>query len=322
SLHRGLNGIFWHFDGHPGSVAVLSQSGGVGLTIAHCLRTIHCGLSHFIGVGNRTVLDFPDYLELLRTDSDARVFALFIEGVSNPRALYDAVKETARSKPVVVYKAGKNEVVSRATATHTGSLTGEYRLYRGMFRQAGAFEAGSAMEAAIAAKSLSMVGVPHGNRLCALTFTAGPCITAMDRLVEAGWELPGLSMDLKKRIFSIIGEKTPVEIQNPVDLTGPGFLARNYVPVMEAVLAENFDAYMFVWSYSPLMRVPVVEFTRLLRSFGSSSVVVLLGNPEETAPHVKELTAGGVCTLTTSEDAAIALNAVLARRRFLDREAN
>ncbi|HAA04184.1 MAG TPA: hypothetical protein DCE18_12490, partial [Syntrophobacteraceae bacterium] len=69
----------------------------------------------------------------------------------------------------------KNEAVSKATATHTGSLAGEYGLYRAMFKQAGAFEADSSWDAAISAKALSMVQPPRGTRLCALTFTAGPC---------------------------------------------------------------------------------------------------------------------------------------------------
>ena len=58
SFHHGLHAIFWHLDARPGLVAILSQSGGVGLTMGNALQSLHCGLSHFIGVGNRTVLDF------------------------------------------------------------------------------------------------------------------------------------------------------------------------------------------------------------------------------------------------------------------------
>ena len=219
TFHHGLHGIFWHMDTIPGPVAIISQSGGVGLTMGYSLRGLQCGLSHFIGVGNRTVVDFPDYLGVLRDDPHAGTFLLFIEGVEDPRSLYEAIKETALKKPVVVYKAGKNEAVSKATATHTGSLAGEYGLYKAMFKQAGAFEAESSWDAAVAAKALSMVRPPRGTRLCALTFTAGPCIVAMDKLVGNGWELPDLRPEAKSKIMAIIGEKTPVEIQNPVDLT-------------------------------------------------------------------------------------------------------
>jgi acyl-CoA synthetase (NDP forming) len=321
SFHPGLHGIFWHLDAQPGPVAILSQSGGVGLTMGYALRGLHCGLSHFIGVGNRTVLDFPDYLQALRDDAKAETFLLFIEGVDNPRDLYEALKETALQKPVVVYKAGKNEGVSKATATHTGSLTGEYRLYQSMFRQAGAFEAQSAFDAAVAAKALSMLPAPRGARLCALTFTAGPCIVAMDRLLSSGWELPDLSRQAKEKIVSLIGEKTPVEIQNPVDLTGPGFLPKVYVPVLQTVLEEDFDAYLLVWNYNPLIRVPMEEFDHLTKQYRDKPVVlVLLAHQMEAAPYLAAFQSKGVCTYLTPEDGATALNALLARHQFLKRE--
>jgi acyl-CoA synthetase (NDP forming) len=320
-FNHGLNGIFWHFDPEPGRIAILSQSGGVGLTMAHCLQGLHCGLSHFVGVGNRTVLDFEDYLHILRDDSGVDVFLLFIEGVSHPRTLYDSIMRTSMAKPLVVYKAGKNEAVSKATATHTGSMTGEYRLYRAMFKQAGAVEVDSSHDAAVAAKALSMVRMPGGNRLCALTFTAGPCIVAMDRLISHGWELPDLNAETKTKVVSIIGEKTPVEIQNPVDLTGPGFLPKNYVPVLETVLQEDYDAYLLVWSFTPHIRVPVIELDTLISRFPDKSVIVsILGNPAETEPFMKELAARGICAYTTPEDGAVALNALLSRHTFLKRE--
>lgn len=205
SFHHGLHGIFWHLDAVPGPVAIVSQSGGVGLTMGYSLQSLQCGLSHFIGVGNRSVLDFPDYLDALRDDPHAGVLLLFVEGTEDPRSLYEAIKETARTKPVVVYKAGKHAAVSKATATHTGSLAGEYALYKAMFKQAGAFEADSAWDAAVASKALSMARVPRGSRLCALTFTAGPCIVAMDKLVGGGWELPDIRPETKSKIKAVIG---------------------------------------------------------------------------------------------------------------------
>jgi acyl-CoA synthetase (NDP forming) len=321
TFHHGLHSIFWHLDAMPGPVAIISQSGGVGLTIGYSLRGLNCGLSHFIGVGNRTVVDFPDYLDVLRDEPNAGTILLFIEGVEDPRSLYEAIKETAARKPVVVYKAGKNEAVSRATATHTGSLAGEYGLYKAMFKQAGAFEADSSWDAAVTAKALSMVRPPSGTRLCALTFTAGPCIVAMDKLVGHGWELPDIRLEAKSKIMAIIGEKTPVEIQNPIDLTGPGFLPKNYVPVLEAVLREDFDAYLVVWNYNPMIRVPVVELEELIRRHGDKTIVLVnLSNQVEAAPFSAALATRGICSYLTPEDGATALNALLSRHLFLKRE--
>lgn len=321
TFHHGLHSIFWHLAASPGPVAIISQSGGVGLTMGYALRDLECGLSHFIGVGNRTVLDFPDYLEVLREDADAAAFVLFVEGVENPRLLYEAIKQTTPGKPVVVYKAGKQEAVSKATATHTGSLAGEYAIYKAMFKQAGAFEADSAWDAAVAAKAMSMVSPPRGNRLCALTFTAGPCIVAMDKLVASGWELPDLRPETKSKIMSIIGEKTPIEIQNPIDLTGPGFLPKTYVPVLETVLQEDFDAYLVVWNFNPLIRVPVVELETMVKRYAEKTIVAVnLATRAEASSLSESLAARGICCYPTPEDGATALSALLSRHIFLKRE--
>ena len=318
SFHRGLHGIFWHLDTFPGPVAIISQSGGVGLTIANCLRDLECGLSHFIGAGNCSVVDFEDYLEVLSEQPEVATFCLFIEGLKEPRGFFECARRLVRRKPIVAYKAGKHEEVTRATLTHTGSLAGEYRTYQAMFRQAGILEATSSWEAAVMSKALSMLRPPAGNRLCALTFTAGPSIVAMDRLLASGWELPDLSEIGKTQIRSIIGEKTPVDLQNPVDLTGPGFLPHTYANVLEALLLEPFDAYFLVWSYNALIRIPVAELEDFRKATDKPFVLVLLAPEREARPYLQDLNARGICTYLTPEDGATALNALLARSRYLD----
>lgn len=322
SFHQGLHGIFWNLEPHTGPVAIISQSGGLALTMAYSLRNLHCGLSYFIGVGNGTVLDFTDYLEVLKDDPRIGAFLLFVEGVPSPRSLYEAIKEITHRKPVIVYKAGKNEAVSKATATHTGNLTGEYRLYQAMFKQAGALEARTSTEATVMAKALSMVRPPRGNRICALTFTAGPCIVAMDILVGNGWEMPDLSRDAKLKVKSIIGERTPVEIQNPIDLTGPGFVPENYLAVLETVLKEDFDAYLLVWgNYNPYVSMPVAEFEKVIKKFPDKTVIIsLMGDLLYFASTLSGLTSAGLCAYLNPEDGATALNALLARSHFLKRE--
>lgn len=321
SFHRGLHGIFWHLDTMPGPVAVVSQSGGVGTAIGQCLRSLHCGLSHFVGAGNCSVVDFGDYLEALQDKPEVKTFCLFIEGLQDPRAFYETARKVALKKPIVVYKAGKNEEVSRATATHTGSLTGEYDLYRAMFLQAGLIELDSCWDAAVAAKALSMLPPTQGNRLCALTFTAGPSIVAMDKLLSEGWQLPDLSPTTKEKIRVIIGEKTPVEIQNPVDLTGPGFLPYTYSRVLQALLEEPYDAYFLVWNYNRLIRLPIPELQHLQALTAKPMVHVLLANQYEVRSDLEACAAKNLCTYLTPEDGATALNALLARSRFLQRTA-
>ena len=320
NFHKGFHSIFWHFDTFPGEIAVISQSGGVGLTIACSLRTMMCGLSHFVGVGNGAVTGFSDYLQVLNLDPNVRVFSLFVEGLENAREFYECARKITAKKPVVVYKAGKNEEVAKATLTHTGSLTGEYDLYRAMFKQAGLVEVDSAWDAAVASKALAMLNLPEGDRVCAMTFTASPSIVAMDRLLDAGWKFPDISDHARQGIRSVIGEKTPVELQNPIDLTGLGFLPQNYSGVLEVLRDESFDAFFLVWSFNALIRIPIAEIEKFVKDVKKPVVMVLLANQYEAERYLEELARRRVCCYLTPEDGATALNALLRRYKMLNRD--
>ena len=317
NFHEGLHGIFWHLKALPGNVALISQSGGVGLALANSLRNLECGLSHFIGTGNCSVVHFVDYLDALKDDPRVKSFCLFIEGLENPRDFYREARTITPHKPIVAYKAGKREEVSASTATHTGSLTGEYALYRAMFKQAGVVEARTAWEAAVISKAMSMLPPPEGNRLCILTYTAGPAIVAMDRLLEADWVIPDITPGVKSRIMATIGEKTPVILQNPVDLTGPGFMPNTYARVLKHLLEEPFDAYLVIWSYNPVVRIPIAELEAFSKELQKPMVFVLLASEPEIRPCLQDVQSRGICTYMNPEDGAVALNALLERHRFL-----
>jgi acetyltransferase len=190
-----------------------------------------------------------------------------------------------------------------------------------MFEQAGALEAESSHDAAVMSKALSMAPLPKSNRLAIMTFTAGPSIVAMDRVVEAGWNLAPLSDNLRGKVRRIIGEKTPVDLQNPLDLTGPGFIPQTYGAVMEQVLNEDFDAYLFIWGINPLIRTPVVEWKILKdRHPDKSLVFVLIAHAEEGIPLLREMNRLGLCCYLTPEDGALALNTLLRRKTLKERQ--
>ena len=319
NVKGGVWPFFWHMRTKPGSIALLSQSGGVGLTVAHLLYEEGVGLSKWIGVGNRTVLEFADYMEYLVTDHETRTVGLFVEGTEDGRRFFQASRRLAAVKPVAVYKVGEAEEVDRAAQTHTGSLAGSKSVYSGAFRQAGVVEASSPRELAIALKSLDMLPLPGGNRLCLLTFTAGPSIVAMDKLLSLGWKIPSLSDGAREEIYRIIGEKTPVDIDNPVDMTGPGFLPEVYAPVARLLLKEPFDAYLFFWGFNPNVRIPVEELLILKGDTKKPVVMVLLGvGSREVEEERERLQERGIPVFSTPEDGARALGFLLARRRLME----
>ena len=70
-------------------ISVVTQSGGIGRIIIEELRDEGLGISKWIGVGNRAVLDFSDFVDYLAQDQDTRVITLFIEGTEKGRELME-----------------------------------------------------------------------------------------------------------------------------------------------------------------------------------------------------------------------------------------
>ncbi len=318
NVKRNIFAIFWYLKAKPGKVSLISQSGGVGLTIAHLLYEEGIGIAKWIGAGNRTVLEFADYMEYLKEDPDTQIIALFIEGTEEGRRLFETAKSITPYKPIIAYKVGKTEEINRAAQTHTGSLAGKREIYSAAFKQAGIIEAHSPREIVLIIKALYMLKPPVDNKICILTYTAGPSIVAMDLLIEKGWFISPLEKSLKESIYQIIGNKTPVDIGNPVDLTGPGFIPETFIPVADTLLKDsNFSCYLFIWSYNPNIRVPVAELINLKKRYHKPFAFLLLGPREDLNNEREKLESKGIPVFFTPEDAAIALGGLLERGKFL-----
>ena len=68
-----------------GSVAMLSQSGALGLAMLALARQRHLGISTFISVGNKADISGNDLLQYWEGDESTRVILLYLESFGNPR---------------------------------------------------------------------------------------------------------------------------------------------------------------------------------------------------------------------------------------------
>ncbi|NIU81568.1 hypothetical protein GWN63_04920, partial [Candidatus Bathyarchaeota archaeon] len=97
-----------------GSVALVSQSGGVTGLMIYKAADAELGVSKFASVGNRVNIDFHDMLRYLRQDDETEVVCLFIEGTEYAREMTEEIKKTTRTKPVIAFKVGKTPASQEA----------------------------------------------------------------------------------------------------------------------------------------------------------------------------------------------------------------
>ena len=220
----------------PGDLALISQSGGIAAGMIEWATERAIGFSAIASIGDKIDVDFGDLLDFFALDSHTRAILLYIEAINDARKFMSAARAAARTKPVVVVKAGRHAQGARAAATHTGALAGADDVYDAAFRRAGLLRVLDLAELFSAAETLGHLKGPVGNRLAILTNGGGVGVLAIDRLVglqaarRHGFRRP-------HRSGSMHCCRRPGQRMNPVDIVGDADAAR-YTGALEALLDD------------------------------------------------------------------------------------
>ena len=118
------------------NVAILSQSGALGITEIYNLRNA-IAPKVIVSYGNQLDVDPADLVAYFDRDPEVDVIGCYIEGfkAAGGRKFFDTACRT--KTPIVVYKAGRTEAGKQATESHTASIAGEYEVAKAAMKQAG-----------------------------------------------------------------------------------------------------------------------------------------------------------------------------------------
>ena len=236
----GLRNSWEQPAGDAGNVGFISQSG------THCINFSLVGDRHGIrcskavSFGNAVILDAADYLEYFAGDAETEVIGLYLEGARDTRRFFRALRETARRKPIVVWKGGVTKAGARAIYSHTAALASAPAVWDAAMRQAGAVQADNLDETIDAVKTLVHCRPATGYRMGLIAMTGGQSVVITDAFEREGLEVPLLnsaSYDKLSGFFNIIGGS----YRNPLDSGGTigwGFMPQNLKKLLE-VLEED-----------------------------------------------------------------------------------
>ena len=157
-----LNATFSPVFPPPGRVAMLSQSGALGLAILDHARHLHIGLSTFVSVGNKADVSGNDLLQYWEQDPQTDVILMYLESFGNPRKFSQIARRLGRRKPIVAVKAGRSRSGARAATSHTGALATSDAVVDALFRQCGVIRTDTMEELFDVTSVLSQQPVPRG----------------------------------------------------------------------------------------------------------------------------------------------------------------
>ena len=295
----------------PGHVAIVTQSGALGIAMVGKTAAESLGLSALVSVGNKSDIDESDLLEYLATDDRTKVILLYIEGVKRGGRLAETLKRVTRDKHVVVIKSGRSKRGAIAAASHTGSLAGADEIFDSVMRQCGVLRAESVQEAFNWARFLADVPPPSGNEAVIITNGGGIGVLATDACEKYGVTL----YDDQQALTQAFSDVMPAfgSSKNPVDLTGQA-TAQDYERALEAARERpEMSAVMALYCETALF--DTATFADLLqqahrRYRETKPIVFCLFGGEKVETIIRQLRTKGVPVFSDVYEAVGALGAL------------
>lgn len=176
-----------------GNVGLIVQSGMLSAGfLLHALQEGVMGVSKVCSIGNKCDIDESDILEYMIQDKETEVIACYLESLVDGRRFIGLAKKTR--KPVIVLIGGRTHEGAKAAKSHTASLSGNYSVTSGAFRQAGIIEVFDPAELTDTARAFSkMIPYHPGKGTAVLTFSGGAGTITTDLMDDCGLELAKLS---------------------------------------------------------------------------------------------------------------------------------
>ncbi|HEY6440176.1 MAG TPA: acetate--CoA ligase family protein [Acetobacteraceae bacterium] len=226
-------------------VGVVAQSGGIGFALFNRGNAAGIGISYVISTGNEADLNMADFLDYMVEDPNTHAVMLFCETVRNGPAFIAALAKARRlGKPIIAIKIGRSDAGSRASASHTASLSGSYTAYHAIFERYGVIEAEDPDEAVAIAGVLVTCPLPKGRRTGIITPSGGGGAWMADTLSLHGLVVPPLSTATQAALRSVMPSYGASG--NPVDVTAQGSATGAAVMTAMETLAGSDEIDMLV----------------------------------------------------------------------------
>src|SRR5437870_1652601 len=243
-----------------GHAALSSQSGGIGMAIIGFSRSAKMGVSAIVGLGNKSDIDEDDLLTFFEQDDNTHIIVQHCEDLKDGRAFAEVAKRVSKKKPVVVLKAGRTSLGSKAASSHTGALAGNDKIYDDVLRQSGVIRARSLREMLEFARALPILPTPKGDNIVIITGAGGSGVLLSDAVVDNGLSLMAFPPDLDgafKKFIPPFGASG-----NPVDITG-GEPPKTYQNTVRFGL-EDPRIHSLILGYWHTIVTPPMVFAKLL----------------------------------------------------------
>jgi acetyltransferase len=309
-----LNASFAAGMAKPGRVAFISQSGALCTSILDWSLAEGIGFSYFVSIGNALNVKVGDLIDYLAEDPTTDSIVLYLESVTEARRFMSAARAFTRTKPIVVYKAGRFAESAQAAASHTGAMAGVDAVYEAAFQRAGMVRVDRAEDMFDCAELLARHRTPAGPRLAIITNAGGPGVMAADELLARQGQLATLSPETIGKLNSVLPAHW--SHQNPVDVLGDAKPER-FAKALEIVVGDaNVDGVLVVLTPQAMTdpMATAIRVADIAATFREPVLAAWMGG-HAVEPGRQILNQAGIPTYDSPDRAVRAFTYLVAYRR-------
>jgi acyl-CoA synthetase (NDP forming) len=239
--------------GEPGGVALITQSGNIGVTALASRRGLrwHTVLS----VGNSAVVDAANALDQLAVTEGVRSVALYLEDDGDGASWAEALaKCAANGIRVAVLKAGRSAAGAVAGGAHTAAVAGDHRIFRALIEEAGGAWCHDPHELFETAKLLATPRPNRAGGLAVVTCSGGDSVITADEADRLGVRLASLSTATQANLKPLLPDG--VIVTNPLDHTNALWARTNAVQAVIEILAVDDDVNQVLYIQDTPVALP------------------------------------------------------------------
>jgi acyl-CoA synthetase (NDP forming) len=225
-----------------GDVSIISQSGGVGMSVLNLMANEGLGLNKLVSAGNMLNIGAAELLEYMIEDPGTRLIFLYLEGIQDGRRLVEVARRS--TKPILIFKANVGSLGKRIAASHTASLSGDDKVVDAAFHQSGITRVHDATSLVNSLKILRLPPV-RGKNLAVISRSGGHAVVAADACELSGFNLAPFPDEFVREIEQHF-RASVIKLTNPLDL-GDLFDLELYAQIVERTLKQPWvDGVVFL----------------------------------------------------------------------------
>jgi acetyltransferase len=302
---NGLYATFGDKKAMPGKIAFISQSAALCGTVLDWSQETKVGLSAVVAIGSTIDVDIGDLIDYFGADPQTRAIMLYVESIKNIRSFISSARGFARTKPIVIVKAGRSNESHSFKLSSISKLTKD-TVYDAVFRRIGIVRVKTINELFDCAKALSMQPNPCSPSLTIVTNAGGPGLLAADQLALRGGQLSQVSKTSLMALRSILPNYCGVS--NPIDILEEATLER-FRNVLQVCFTDPASGSILVIHSPQGVTNPynIAKSVLELSEYNNKTLLVsLMGEDSNCQEARRMLNLNGIPTFKAPEEAVLA----------------